>query len=615
MKKIRFDRFVRFIHSFQFRLFAALALMVFTFIPILGYLSYLQGKKVAEAQIEQYALSTATQIAARVQAYLSHHTSNVRLIKTIFEHQFIDSMDSRALIRYFHLLRQDHPDFVNISFGDRFGRFIMVPPQPPEVHELFDPRVRPWYVGAVKKNDVFWTSVYMFASTHQPGITASIPIMAPDGRLVGVCGIDLDLSTFSRFLTRLRIARNGSAYIIENSSGHVIAHPDLIKPRWDPDQIKLLSACLTDLRKNKKRFGTTMYNNQQYFTAYTDYPDNDWTLGITLPVSSYLQQMNVIKKTTLAIVLAAILLASIVSYLLSRTITTPLKNLQKGIETVSQGHLDYQVPVQSPDVVGALASAYNQMALSLKNSREELKSTLAALAEKEKMAALGQLTAGIAHEIKNPLGIILGSAEVAANTTRPIEMREKATQFIIDEVMRLDKTLKGFLAFAKPAPPRFESADLQSILTDTLAICAEALRQKDITVKKTFAADTARCRVDPDQIHQIFINLILNAIDAMPDGGQLTLGTEIQSDPHRPEPPRLAVSISDSGTGIAPEHLKTVFEPFISYKDEGTGLGLAVVKQIVKHHQATIDVHSRPDHGTTFTLTFPCKIREDINGA
>jgi len=166
VKRRHLNRFTRFIHSFQFRLFAALALMILTFIPVLGYLSYLQGKKVAETQIEQYALNTATQIAARVQGYLSYHTSNVRLIKTSFEHQFIDSMDTRALIRYFHLIRKDHPEFVNISFGDQSGRFIMVPPQSPEVYKLFDPRIRPWYVGAVERGDVFWTSVYLFASTR-----------------------------------------------------------------------------------------------------------------------------------------------------------------------------------------------------------------------------------------------------------------------------------------------------------------------------------------------------------------------------------------------------------------------------------------------------------------
>ncbi len=610
MRTKQLGRFTRFIHSFQFRLFAALALMIFTFIPVLGYLSYLQGKKAAETHIEQYALNTATQIAARVQAYLSHHTSNVRLIKTTFEHQFIDSMDTRSLVRYFHLLRQDHPEFVNISFGDQSGRFIMVPPQSPEVHKLFDPRIRPWYVGAIETNDVFWTPAYLFASTQQPGITTSIPIMDPHNHIVGVCGIDLDLSTFSKFLLRLQIGDNGSAYIIENKTGHVIAHPDLIKPQWDPDQIKLLSACLTDLRRNNKRFGTTMYDNQPYFTAYTDYPDNDWTLGITLPVSGYLQQVNIIKKTTLAIVFVAILLASVVSYLLSRTITTPLKKLQKGIETVSQGHLDYQVPVQSLDVVGALAAAYNQMAMSLKNNREKLKNTLITLAEKEKMAALGQLTAGIAHEIKNPLGVILGSAEVAANTERPIEMREKAANFIIDEIMRLDKTLKGFLEFAKPAPPRFESADLQTILTETLTLCGQRMRQKKIEVVKNFKTDSAACMVDPDQIHQIFINLILNAIDAMPEGGRLTLHSDAQIDPNGFKPLKRIISITDTGAGIAPEHLKTIFEPFTSFKDEGTGLGLAVVKQILKLHQATIGVESRPNHGTTFTLMFPCGPRK-----
>ncbi len=586
--------------SFQFRLFAALTLMILIFIPILGYFSYLRGKSAIETQIERYADSTASQITGRIQAYLSHHTSNVRLMKSFLENHLIDGNDPPALIRYFHLLKEEHPEFINILYGDETGRFTMVPPQPPEVHALFDPRIRPWYSGAVFKQDLFWTPVYLFASTGKPGITASLPVHDAGGRVVGVCGIDIDLSTFSAFLARLRIGRGGNISIVENSTGHIVAHPGLSGGNPDVQEISRMNTCLADLRASSRHFGVLSCGDGRYFTAYADYPDNDWTVCITLPEAEYLQEIKAIKKTTLSLTLAAVVLASGVSYLLALTIIRPMNKLQKGIETISQGNLENRVDVNSPDMVESMAVAVNEMAASLAESRMALQRTLADLAEKEKLAALGQLTAGIAHEIKNPLGIILGSAEVMNNPQKPLEMRERAARFVIDEVARLNKTLISFLDFARPSPPRFEAGDVQLILEDTLIFCDQQLHRQKIEVRTSFLSTPPTCRIDPDQIHQVFMNLILNAIDAMPEGGLLNIAVAVESDKF------LFVTLADNGRGMSDDQRRKIFEPFCSFKDAGTGLGLAVVLQILKVHQTSIRVESELEKGTVFTLAFPC---------
>jgi signal transduction histidine kinase len=591
--------------SLQFRVFAALAVIILLFIPTLGLISYLQGKRAIEDQIELYAVSTANQMAERVRSYLSHHTSNVRLIKMFLENQLINATDEQNLIQYLHILKRDHPEFVNINFGDESGRFIMVPPQSPEIHKLFDPRIRPWYVGAKKKDDVYWTPVYLFASTQKPGLTVSIPVLGDKGEVHGVCGIDLDISTFSEFLESIRIGERGYAYIIENASDRIIAHPGLVNHRIDPQQIMVISTGLKSLRDEGKRFGTTSYAGETYFTAYTNYPENDWTVGITLPVADYLTNINKVRHTTATLVLVAVLLASALSFLLGRMIISPLENLQKGIETISKGQLDHKVDIKSPDVASSLATAFNQMATSLKKSREELETTFQELAEKEKLAALGQLTAGIAHEIKNPLGIMLGSAEVVADPSRPIEMREKAAQFIIDEVIRLNTTLKEFLAFAKPSPPKTEPSNLDQILDDALQPYRESMEKKGIEIERVYSSPLPACRLDPNQIRQVLINLFNNAVEAMPDGGRITVATEIIPADDDGQPERVAVSISDNGGGIADEHIKKIFEPFASFKDGGTGLGLAIVTQIIKLHQAAIHVESAESRGTTFKLIFP----------
>ncbi len=607
-------------HSFQIRLFAAITGMTILFIAITGYFAYLLGKQSLEKQIEQYAIGTAAQIAERVGTYLQQPVKTVSQLKKAIEHEYIDSDDELELIRYFHLLQQDYPEFLNIIYGNRDGRFTMVPPQRPEVHKLFDPRIRPWYTGAVDEKSLFWTQVYVFASSQHPGITVSTPVLDTDRSVAGVCAIDIDLSTFSRFLNTLKIGQKGYAYIIDNSQGRVIAHPELLNPHFNPDQIRFLNAGLTSLKALNKQFDRVVFKGEAFFTAYTDYPESNWSVGVNLPVSDFFESINAIKKATATLVLVAICISCVVSYLVALTIVQPLRSLEQGIKRVSAGDLDHKVRLHDPNIVGTLAEAFNQMAASLKQSQKELKKTYFELAEKEKMAALGQLTAGIAHEIKNPLGIILGSAQVVANPGKPEEMRTRATQFIIDEVIRLNNTLTSFLAFARPAPPNLEQADLSQLLDDALESIAETIDRQRIHVDKTMLTPLPTCGVDPDQLRQVFLNILLNAIQAMPDGGTLiakvtavSADTTAHMDHGPPAAPshgaamkKVAISISDTGDGILPDRLEKIFEPFATFKDGGTGLGLSIVKQILKLHHADIVVESPRGEGSTFTIIFPC---------
>ncbi|MCP4748894.1 MAG: HAMP domain-containing protein [Desulfobacteraceae bacterium] len=603
--------------SFRSRLFLALALIIFIFIPGSGYFSYIQGCKALEKQMQHYSISTASQIAERIRQFLSQHMDTAKLIKAFIQNNTIDIEDTKALIHYFKLLRGDHSDFVNIYLGDEKGNFTMVPPQKPEIHKIFDPRSRPWYKGAAKAEVAHWTDVYLYASTQNPGITASIPIYDNLGKLQGVCGIDIDLSTFSRFLQNIHFENKGYAYIIENRQGRVIAHPDLVQQTWDPGHIELLSTCLRDLKAANKQFGLSAFEGEYFFTAYADYPGRDWTVGVTLPMTEFLVQIQNIKKTTLSLVLAGMVLCSVLSYLLSLTIVKPLNALRQGIERISDGNLDHKVYPTGLDIADSLAYSFNQMAASLKQSQKALKQTYIELSEKEKLAAIGRMTAGIAHEIKNPLGVILGSAQVVANSERPLSMREEAARFIVDETERLNKTLNSFLAFAKPASPVFKPIDAIQILEEILAATESQFNQSGIDVRKKITDEKGFCLADKDQIRQVFWNIVLNGAQAMPSGGQLTIKAKYiknanpnsgsKSSNLSTEQERvLEITVSDTGKGICPKDLDRIFDPFVSLRDDGVGLGLSIVRQLLKIHRAKIAVNSKIEQGTTFILTFPC---------
>lgn len=615
----------RSVHSFQVRVFLALALIIFVFIPGTGYIGYLQAYKVVEDQMQQYTTGTADQIAGRIRSFLARHTYNVRLIKSLLENKLVKVQNEGQLLHYFSMFRRDHPEFVNIYYGDVHGSFSMVPPQIPEVHKVFDPRIRPWYKGAVAAGDLHWTKVYLFASTQKPGITVSVPIFTDEGEVKGVCGIDIDLSAFSRFLDGIEIGKEGFAYIFEKQQGHVIAHPGLVQLPWDEEHINLLRYCRETLERNDTSSGLLNFGGKEYFTAYVDYPGRDWTVGVTLPFSEYFATIQFIKKSTATLVIIAILLSSFLSYLLTRTVIRPLHKLQQGIDRISSGDLRHKVEIHDPDIVGDLANSFNGMATSLRRSLAELKETYAELAEKEKLAAVGEMTAGIAHEIKNPLGVIQGSAQVMLDRQRPWQMRERAARFIIDEVERLDETLKAFLLFARPASPSFAETHLVRLLEETLSATQQRYEDQGYRFMCSYDEDVPPIEADAYQIRQAFWNICLNALQAMPDGGRVTIRVYVERQQHVPENteggsvgnpfalPRqwLALAIGDNGCGIPREKMDKIMDPFVSLRDDGIGLGLSIVAQIVKIHHGRIRVTSTKGEGTTFTLYFPCIFKEN----
>lgn len=605
-------------HSFHLRLFLAMALVVFLFIPGAGYIAYLQARKAIDDQMRQHAGSTVSQITRQVGSFIAQHSDNVQLIKLLLEQRLIDPADEQALLRYFQLFKQGHPEFVNIYYGDSDGRFVMAPPQAPEVFATYDPRVRPWYTGAAQAGTIHWTAIYLFASARQPGITVSAPVFDEHGGLRGVSAIDLDLSAFSRFLQGIDIGRQGFAYILDKRRGHVIAHPSLGQLPYNMNHIELMRRCRDDLAERGAASGMTVFQGEQFYTVHADFPGQDWTVGVTILVSDYMRTIRAVRWATLSLVLVGILLSGLLSSALAMTVIRPLRTLQQGIERISGGELDHTVDIDDPDMVSDLAASFNRMAASLRESLAELRSTCAKLAEKEKLATVGRMTAGIAHEIRNPLGVIHGSAQIVVNRDRPWEMRERAARFIIDEVTRLDATLRSFLTFARPAKPSFRRTDLLLLLEETLVATEARYRSEGYTVVHDFPAIVPAIEADPDQIRQVVWNVTLNALKAMPGGGVLSLRIHVEPGPppghedaQSPNPvdaqrPWVVVTVADSGCGIADEHLHDIFDPFVSYRDDGTGLGLSIVHQLVRLHRGEVRIRSRLGEGTVVALHFPC---------
>lgn len=229
----------------------------------------------------------------------------------------------------------------------------------------------------------------------------------------------------------------------------------------------------------------------------------------------------------------------------------------------------------------------------------QLREMEARMRQADRLAAVGRMAANIAHEIRNPLASLTGAIEALTARGGTDEERERLGQIVAGESERLNRIIKDFLAYARPAPLQLASVEVVEVLDNVLLLLEHRALPPGLKVVREFPPSLPS-RLDPHQLRQAVWNLCLNAVEAMPEGGELRVGLERRG-------PNLVVTVTDTGSGIAPDDLPHVFEPFYSTKPEGSGLGLALVHRIVREHGGDVDVRSRPASGTTFTLTLPTR--------
>jgi two-component system sensor histidine kinase HydH len=255
--------------------------------------------------------------------------------------------------------------------------------------------------------------------------------------------------------------------------------------------------------------------------------------------------------------------------------------------------------------IGGFAGILLDSERSSRNKKEEAERKLL---QAERLSVMGQMVASIAHEIKNPLGSIKGAVQILGDKSTPQNDRQEFTSIIEKEVDRLDKVVKEYLSFAKPTPGKSEKIDLNEILQ--AVIKQMKFQGGEHNVQIEFAPEVVPAiKGDSDKFRELFINIILNSLQAMPSGGKIEItcrnATEDSSS-------MLETRITDNGPGIAPENLNRIFEPFFSTKAQGTGLGLATARSIVGDYNGAINAESVLGKGTTFIISFPVFDRKQI---
>jgi signal transduction histidine kinase len=308
---------------------------------------------------------------------------------------------------------------------------------------------------------------------------------------------------------------------------------------------------------------------------------------------------------------------------ISLGVTRPIRRLLLGVEEIGRGNLDARINVKSRTEIGGLARAFNRMAEGLQEAQrrtqaeEDRRHALERqLRHADKLAVIGKLASELAHEVGTPLNVISGRARLLRREFAEGDPRTENLEIIRNQVDRISRVIKRFLELGRAPRMQKERVDLHPVIREVAAFLAPELRKKQIRLVLSVPPALPAVIVDPDGLSQILLNVLVNAVGAVPPGGRIELAAEsaerlvqdrVQAGPGADAAiPGIEIRVKDTGHGIAPEILPRIFEPFFSTKPgEGTGLGLSICRDIISDHGGRISVESRPGEGTTVIVWLP----------
>ena len=436
----------------------------------------------------------------------------------------------------------------------------------------------------------------------------------------------------SETLAQLNFNRSDILLMVFDDAGNVVASSDetgLIPITPDDKMVAMAKAGQVSL-------GTAVLGDSTQRTAYAPVALEGGTrgiFGVVLNTSPVIHLRDQLIANSVMVTAALVLLVLGVGYVVTRSITQRILRLRDGAVEIGNGNLSVRIEESSNDEMGTLAFEFNRMAdsLSEKNSQleqanrnlemrvfertEELEQANAQLLEAqnqlirtEKMAAIGELSAGVAHDLRNPLGAIRNGvyflkARLVKSNRLMTEPRVAESLGIMDDcVTQCDKIIGDLLYFTRISSPVYSDVVLKGALESAVWGMGTP---EGMTVVKEFGEEDVEIEADHDQLVRVFSNLAMNALEAMPKGGVLTIGVKRVGT-------TAEVTFTDTGTGMSPEELGKLFNPLYTTKIQGTGLGLAVCQQIIAKHNGRLEVFSQEGVGTTFTVLLPLKAGDTL---
>ncbi|OCR00349.1 hypothetical protein BCD67_00610 [Oscillatoriales cyanobacterium USR001] len=495
----------------------------------------------------------------------------------------------------------------------------------------YDHRTRPWYQLPKNAGSPIWTPVYVFGDTNTIGIGFSIPIYdRKSGIFQGVIATDLTLWQISNFLKDLELSPNGKALIVEQT-GKMVAASTLETPfknvnneakRLDitESQDPLIKATgdyliktfkSLDKIQNKQWLTFTVKGEPQFVqvTPLETKQGINWLMVVVIPESDFMERINANNRNSIMLCLGTLIISVVVGILTARWMTRPMQKVAEASAEIAAGNLEQKIAPSNIIEIGKLANSFNSMAKQLKESFITLEKQNEELKQLDKLK--NEFLANTSHELRTPLNGIIGIAEsLIDGATGELPQNTQANlNLIVFSGRRLSSLVNDILDFSKLREGnlelQFKPIDIRSLANMVVSLSQPLVGNKNLQLINAIPADLRPAEADENRLQQILYNLIGNAIKFTHDG-TITVSAEVL-----PNDDKLAISITDTGIGIPEDKFEIIFESFEQGEGStartygGTGLGLAVTKQLVELHGGKISVKSQVGVGSQFTFTLP----------
>lgn len=549
-------------------------------------------------QKQQDELVMARNIAAQVDEVLIKAKQTVEVLA---KHPSIKSMDSEQMMRELTLVTKVTELIDGIMVLDLSGKIIASDIAEPDTRLLLPDSTYKQFVQPILKTHTSEFSNIYKSKTGDVAVTINVPIFN-ENELQGVLSGGILLKNHSMGgIEEIRIGKSGYAYIVD-VDGNIVVHPQRER------LLENLSANPPVQKVLKEGEGVLEFLNQEgipVLAAFAPVKTTGWGVVVRQPTSESYAYAHQILYFLLLVFFISLAGAIGLGFLLASQLSKPMTILVEGAKKVAEGQLDVQIPVKQKDEIGELSFAFNEMTkklrkhiLELELTHQRMLKTQKQLSHSEKMSAIGQLAAGLAHEIYNPLNVISGFSEYLLGKIPKEDPKRSYLEDISRETVRCQKLVAELLHFSKPKEPEFAPTSMNLLIHETLSLVTHQTKIKNIKVETNLNTKLPIIDLDKDQIKQVLLNLFINACQSMPDGGILSIQSSQMDE-------QIQIKVTDTGEGIDKKDLENIFNPFFTTKEEGTGLGLALSYSIIEKHRGKVQVTSQLGQGSTFTIQLP----------
>ena len=445
-------------------------------------------------------------------------------------------------------------------------------------------------------------------AVQQAGVVVQNASLPPDLALVRISAATADGSAV--VIADLRpewllaaVSTSGlyKVFLVDRLGG-VLAHPDgerVIK-REDLSTNPVVRDALTgQVARGAREYEL---DGQHRVAAFARVENGVGSVVVEVPRDEVFKATRELSRRSLLFALGVMSLALALAVLLGRRVTRPLRDLASTMQTISRGQFGVEVPVDGPQEIASVGSALNEMSRELVRRSEQLQETNAQLVQSEKLSAVGELAASIAHEVKNPMVGIVGFAQLGQESTETSEMLEYF-KLIEQDAFRANKILQNLLEFSRPPETEFEALSPNDVVMGAMALCVHQLQMHRVKVQTQLATGLPQIRGNSNQLRQVLLNLMMNAGHAMEASEKklITVSTALGEEGF------VELRVADTGPGLADEVKAQLFKPFFTTKrrGQGTGLGLSVSRTIIEAHRGSIRAEGAPGEGATFIIRLP----------